>query len=300
MAELVEDVISVFGDRINNLSWMSKRTRLLAKEKLKAMGTKIGCPVKFKEYMGLAISSDDFVGNVMRSQQFEMLRQIHRVAEPVDKNEWSMTPPTVNAYYSQEKVEIAFPAGILQPPFFDVGMDPAVNYGAIAGVIGHELTHGFDDQGRKYDRSGNIRDWWIRSDGRAFKEKAKKVAKLYGKIEAMPGKFINGELTLGENIADMGGISIAFDALQKRLSRGKKIGKIDGFTQEQRFFIAWAQMWRSNTLPQDAQKRLISDPHSPNKYRAIIPAKMHPYFYVAFPPKDATKLDAKNKATSVW
>ncbi len=285
IAELVDDVISVFNERIGRLEWMSEKTRSLAREKLKATVTKIGAPKRFKRYLDLEILEDDFAGNVMRSQMFEMRRQILRAGKKVDKNEFSMTPPTVNAYYSQERVEIVFPAGILQPPFFDEFMDPAVNYGAIAGVIGHELTHGFDDQGRKYDKRGNINNWWGESDVKSFNALAQKVVDLYSSIEAMPGMFINGNLTLGENIADMGGISIAFDALMRKLerSKGKANAKINGFTPQQRFFISWAQIWRSNAREEELHKRILSDPHSPAKFRAIIPPKMHPYFDKAFP-----------------
>lgn len=301
IAELVEDVISVFNERISGLEWMSEKTRSLAKEKLKATVTKIGCPKRFKTYAGLDISKDDFAQNVMRSQMFEMRRQVLRAGKKVNKNEFSMTPPTVNAYYSQERVEIVFPAGILQPPFFDENMDPAVNYGAIAGVIGHELTHGFDDEGRKYDSKGNIRNWWDESDIKSFNLLAQKVVNLYGGIEAMPGMFINGRLTLGENIADMGGISIAFDALMRKLkrSKGKENATIDGFTPQQRFFISWAQIWRSSARDEELKKRLISDPHSPAKFRAIIPPKMHPYFEKAFP-RNGVKKSPKEERICIW
>jgi putative endopeptidase len=202
----------------------------------------------------------------------------------VDRTEWEMTPQTVNAYFNPALNEIVFPAGILQPPFFDLELDDAVNYGAIGVVIGHEITHGYDDQGRKYDAEGNLRDWWTEADGKEFDRRAQKVVEQYGSYEALPGKKVNGQLTLGENIADLGGTSIAFEALQRALAKDpSKRKSIDGFTPEQRFFLSLAQLWRVNWREAELQRRLVVDPHSPGQFRGIGPHVNLPEFYAAWP-----------------
>jgi putative endopeptidase len=229
------------------------------------------------------IRRDDFLGNVQRAEAFDSHRQIVRVGKPVDRSEWRMTPETVNAYFSPLQNEIVFPAGILQPPFFDVTMDDAVNYGGIGVVIGHEMTHGYDDQGRKYDAEGNLKDWWTDADAKAFEARAQKVVDEYNAFEALPGLHVNGKLTLGENIADFGGVSIAYEALQRALAKEpSKRKKVDGFTPEQRFFIAFAQIWRTNIREAEARRLITVDPHSPGQFRAIGALVNLPIFYKAF------------------
>ncbi len=285
--QLVGDLIGAFRERLMNLQWMSEPTRQKALAKLDKFSVKIGYPDKFRDYSGLVISDDDYVGNLRRSVAFELKRQTSRVGQSVDRKEWQMTPPTVNAYYEPTQNEIVFPAGILQPPFFDPTMDDAVNYGAIGAIIGHEITHGFDDQGRLYDGDGNLNSWWTDADTKAFDAKAHAVVQEYSKQEVLPGAFVNGELTLGENIADLGGVAIAYDALQKRLAQ-EPSGRVsvDGLTPEQRFFIAYAQAWRYNVRDAEARRRLTMDPHAPDKVRAVIPAESDPKFDSAFPPSN--------------
>ncbi|MEM0156944.1 MAG: M13 family metallopeptidase, partial [Thermoplasmataceae archaeon] len=298
MAELIADIISVFSDRLKNLTWMGDTTRELALKKFGKLRVKIGNPRKFRDYSAISIKPDDYLGNVRRSASFEMKRQMTRVGTGVDPDEWMMTPPTVNAYYSPPDNEIVFPAGILQPPYFDPEMDDAVNYGAVGAVISHEITHGFDDQGRKYDDVGNIRDWWTAEDSNRFEELAQKVVETYGALEALPGMKVNGRLTLGENIADLGGVSIAFEALQRHLKRHPdRSVTVDGFTPEQRFFLSWAQVWRENIRDDELRMRLTMDPHSPNRFRATVPAVNH----WAFPAAFGGKIDAAGSGgLQVW
>lgn len=284
MSIMVEDIKAVFRDRLKTLPWMTEETRIKALAKFERFRTKIGHPDKFRDYSSIKIVEDDYCGNAGRSGEFEVRREMDRVGKDVDRDEWYMSPPTVNAYFSAPDNEIVFPAGILQPPFFDVSADVAVNYGAIGCVISHEITHGYDDQGRRYDEKGNLRDWWNKDDERNFLEKAQDVVKQYSAKEALPGLHVNGELTLGENIADFGGVSIAYEALQRRLQREPELRKtIDGFTPEQRFFISWAQVWKENIREQQARMYVTMDPHSPNKLRATLPVYNHPDFEKAFP-----------------
>ncbi|MDG7011356.1 MAG: M13 family metallopeptidase [Nitrososphaerota archaeon] len=285
-AELVQNLSDVFEGRLRALPWMTESTRAEALEKFRRFRVKIGHPPKFRDYSSIRVEQDDFAGNARRAAAFEFARQAARVGAPVDRDEWFMTPPTVNAYFSPETNEIVFPAGILQPPFFDHRADDAVNYGGIGAVIGHEITHGYDDQGRQYDSKGTLRDWWTKDDERAFNKRADGVVKAYGAQEVLPGLKLNGKLTLGENIADLGGLSIAYEALQRQLEKGggarKKIG---GLTPEQRFFVSWGQIWRMTIAKQEARRLVTIDPHSPGKFRAVIPATNNPAFDEAFPPK---------------
>jgi putative endopeptidase len=285
-AELVRNLSEVFEGRLKTLPWMTEATRAEALEKFKRFRVKIGHPAKFRDYSSVRVEADDFAGNVRRSAAFEFARQAARVGGPVDREEWFMTPPTVNAYYSGENNEIVFPAGILQPPFFDHRADDAVNYGGIGAVIGHEITHGYDDQGRQYDSRGNLRDWWTKEDERAFNRRAAGVVRAYGAQQILPGVRVNGKLTLGENIADLGGVKIAYDALQRQLAgtpaRRKKAG---GLTPEQRFFVSWGQIWREAVSKEESRRLATIDPHSPGKFRAVLPAMNHPAFYEAFPPR---------------
>lgn len=283
MAQLVSDIKSVFEDRLHRLEWMTPATREKALAKFARFTNKVGHPEKFRDYSSVAIKRDDLIGNVQRAALFEARRVLARVGKPVDRTEWFMTPQTVNAYFNPFQNEIVFPAGILQPPFFDMNADDAINYGAIGVVIGHEITHGYDDQGRKFDADGNLNDWWTEADAKAFEARAKKLVDQYSAYEALPGLRLNGELTLGENIADLGGTSIAYEALQRALDRDPaKRKKIDGFTPEQRFFLALAQLWRTNTKEAELRRRVTVDPHSPGRFRAYGPHVNFQEFFDAF------------------
>ena len=299
---MIGDIVSVFKKRLETASWMSDSTRKLALEKLEKMNIKIGYPDKFKDYSGLVIKPDDYAGNIRRSIEFEFYCNAAKIGKPVDKTEWHMSPPTVNAYYSPVLNEIVFPAGIFQPPFFDSKIDIAVNYRKCGAVFGHELSHGFDDKGRLYDADGNLSSWWASDDEKEFKARAEIVAKLYGSQEALPNAFVNGELTLGENLADFGGVSVAYEALQARLNSDPILRKpIDGFTQEQRFFIAYAQTWIEIMTKEELTDRLLNDPHSPGKFRATLPAVNHPKFDAAFPPKDGEGAGSvQDRKIGVW
>jgi putative endopeptidase len=266
MLALVGDVRAALGERLRRVDWMSDQTKQKAIEKLGKLNVKIGYPNKWRDYAKLRLRADDLYGNIERSQAFEWAFHLDRLNKPVDRDEWDMTPQTVNAYYDPTKNEIVFPAAILQPPFFDPSADPAVNYGAIGGVIGHEMTHGFDDQGRKSDGDGRLRDWWTKADGDRFDARAAGLAKQYSAFEPLPGVHVNGELTLGENIADLGGLLLALDAYHASL-HGQPAPLIDGLTGDQRVFLGWAQSWTSK-IREDAERRqLATDPHSPELYR---------------------------------
>jgi len=283
MNELVENLKVVFRDRLKKLAWMSEPTRVKALAKFERFTQKIGHPDKFRDYSTVEIRPDDFLGNIERADAFETKRTLNRIGQPVDKTEWGMTPETVNAYFNPLQNEIVFPAGILQPPFFDAEMDDAVNYGAIGVVIGHEMTHGYDDEGRKYDADGNLSDWWSEADAKAFEERAQKVVDQFNGYEPLPGLHVNGKLTLGENIADLGGTSIAFEALQRVLaSDPSKRKKIDGLTPEQRFFLSLSQIWRTNCRDAEMRRLVTVDPHSPGMFRAIGPHVNLQEFYDAF------------------
>ncbi len=280
--EMVENLREAFRERIKTRQWMSDATKSKALSKLDAFGVKIGYPDKWRDYTGLDIDRGSFVLNVMRADAFEFKRRLDKIGQPVDRTEWGMTPPTVNAYYSPTMNEIVFPAGILQPPFFDPEADDAVNYGGMGAVIGHEMTHGFDDQGSQFDAKGNLKDWWLPEDKISFKARTLLVEKEYDAFAPIDSLHVNGKLTLGENIADLGGLTIAFEAL-KRSEQGKAATeKIDGFTLAQRFFLAWAQMWRNNYRPEELRRRLIIDPHSPGEYRTIGPLENMQEFFDAF------------------
>ncbi|MGA2244736.1 MAG: M13 family metallopeptidase [Verrucomicrobiota bacterium] len=283
MNELVENLKSVFRGRLAKVSWMTDATRAKALAKFAKFTQKIGYPSKFRDYSSIELRRDDLIGNVRRAAQFDSHREIVRIGKPVDRTEWGMTPETVNAYFSPEKNEIVFPAGILQPPFFDLKMDDAVNYGAIGVVIGHEMTHGYDDEGRKFDAEGNLNDWWTPDDAKAFEARAQLVVDEYSAFEVLPGVHVNGKLTLGENLADLGGVHIAYEALERDLAKYPAKRKIiDGFTPEQRFFISFAQIWRTNVRDAEAQRLVTVDPHSPGRFRAYGPLLNVQEFYDAF------------------
>jgi putative endopeptidase len=266
MLDLVKDLEKALGERIKKLDWMSEATKQKALAKLAKLNVKIGYPDKWRDYSKLVQTPDDLYGNSERGMHFEWRRQVDRLDKPVDRAEWDMTPQTVNAYYDPTKNEIVFPAAILAPPFFDPKADPAVNYGAIGGVIGHEMTHGFDDQGRKYDGTGKLTDWWTKDDAKRFDERAKRLVDQYNGFEPLPGAHVQGALTLGENIADLGGMLLGYDAYHASLN-GKPAPVIDGLTGDQRVFLGWAQVWKSKIRPDALRQRMATDPHSPDMLR---------------------------------
>ncbi len=280
---LVNDIKATFKERLEKNPWMGKETKEKALLKFSKFHAKIGYTEHFKDYSSIEIKPDDYIGNVERAASFELNRQLKRIGTNVDRTEWYMTPPTVNAYFNPMGNEIVFPAGIMQPPFFDPAMDDAVNYGGIGGVISHEITHGYDDQGSHFDENGNMANWWTDEDKKRFDEMAEKVVKLYSSMEILPGVNVNGKLTLGENIADLGAVFIAYEALQKRLrAEPDKNIKIDGLTPEERFFISWGQVWRTKIRDNEARRLATIDPHSPGFVRSELPPWNHPDFCKTF------------------
>jgi putative endopeptidase len=286
---LVTKLIDAYRSSINGLDWMSDSTKAEARDKLSKLNVKIGYPKKWKDYSKLRVARDDLVGNEVRASQVEYQRTLDRLGKPVDRDEWFTTPQTVNAYYQPTRNDITFPAAILQPPFFDVNADDAVNYGGIGAVIGHEISHAFDDQGRKFDGTGNLRDWWTPQDVQRFTTKATALAAQYSAYEPLPGEHINGELTLGENIADLSGLTVAMRAYRLSLG-GRPAAVMDGFTGEQRFFLGWAQVWRGKTRDQELRVELLSDPHSPDEFRADGVVSNLAEYYTAFGVKQGDKL----------
>lgn len=266
MTALVANLQSALGERIKNLTWMSEETKAKALEKLSTIYVKVGYPNKWRDYSGLEIKDDSYWGNIERSNEFDYNYMIADAGKPVDRDRWFMTPQTVNAYYNPTTNEICFPAGILQYPFFDMNADDAFNYGAIGVVIGHEMTHGFDDQGRQYDKEGNLADWWTEADAVNFEAGTQKLVNHFDSIEVLPGLFANGKLTLGENIADHGGLQVAYTAF-KEATAGKELPVIDGFTPEQRFFLAYANVWAGNIRDEQIRVQTKSDPHSLGRWR---------------------------------
>ncbi len=300
MLALVKNVQETFADRIQRLDWMSDSTKKQALVKLHAIVNKIGFPDKWETYPGVVINKDNLYGNMESIAQFRYNKMVNKMGQPVDKTEWGMTPPTINAYYSPSNNEIAFPAGILQFPFFDFGADDAVNYGGAAAVIGHELTHGFDDQGRQYAADGNLHDWWTESDATKFTALAQKVVNQYNGYTVNDSIHVNGKLTLGENLADLGGLNIAYEAF-KKTPQGKSDKKIDGFTPDQRFFLSWAQVWSANILPEAAAQRILTDSHSPSMYRTNGPLTNMDSWYKAFDVKPGDKMyKPENERIKIW
>jgi putative endopeptidase len=289
MLDLVNNLQKTYGDRIMRLDWMSDATKQKAMGKLNTFIKKIGYPDKWKDYSKLDVVGNDFVKNVIASSAFEYNYNISRLGKPVDKTEWGMTPPTVNAYYNPAFNEIVFPAGILQYPFFSDQADDALNYGGIGGVIGHEMTHGFDDQGSQYDADGNLKNWWTPEDATKFKQKTGMVISQFNSYTVLDSVHVNGELTLGENLADLGGLAIAYEAF-KKTKQGQSNEKIDGFTPDQRFFLSWAQVWRAATRDEEMFNRIKTDPHSPNLWRCNGPLSNMPEFYAAFNVKQGDKM----------
>ncbi|HSP79176.1 MAG TPA: M13 family metallopeptidase [Myxococcaceae bacterium] len=285
MQELVANLRTAFEQGIDQLEWMSPETKAQAKSKLAKFTVKIGYPEKWRDYSAVTIQKDDLVGNLRRALEFEFRRGIDRLGKPIDRAEWGMTPQTVNAYYSSTMNEIVFPAAILQPPFFDPEADDAVNYGAIGGVIGHEISHGFDDQGSRSDGDGNLRDWWTAGDKAAFQERTSMLAGQYDAFSPLEGMNVNGKLTLGENIGDLSGLTVAHKAYRLSLA-GKESPVIEGFTGDQRFFLGWAQIWRTLNRDDALRQMLLTDPHSPGEYRVNGVVRNMPEFYSAFGVKE--------------
>jgi putative endopeptidase len=281
MLELVDNLLKAFDSSIDTLEWMSPQTRAEARKKLGKITVKIGYPDTWRDYGALEVRRDDLMGNLLRAAEFNHNRLVKRAGGPVDKGEWLMTPQTVNAYYNPSTNEITFPAAILRWPFFDAGIDDAVNYGGIGSVIGHEISHGFDDSGRQFDGDGNLRDWWTAEDGDKFKARAGMLVKQFGGYTVLDNRPLNGELTLGENIGDLSGMAVAFKAYKISLA-GKEAPVLDGFTGEQRFFLGWAQVWRRKYRDEELLKRLSTDPHSPSEFRANGPTSNIDAFYDAF------------------
>lgn len=300
MDALVQNLIQAYDQSISQLDWMSPETKVQAKKKLSSLSIKVGYPKQWRDYSALHIKDGDLIGNVIRASEFEHQDDLDKLGKPVDRDEWFMTPQTVNAYYNPSSNEIVFPAAILQPPFFNIDADDAVNYGGIGSVIGHEISHGFDDQGSQFDELGNMRNWWTAQDHKRFKAKTQALVAQYNAYEPIAGYHVNGELTLGENIADNSGLSIAYKAYQISLA-GKPAPVIEGRTGEQRFYMGWAQVWRAKTREAQAIVYLKTDPHSPDKVRANGALVNQAPFYDAFKIKEGDKMYlAPEKRVSIW
>ena len=300
MEALVGNLLKAYAQSIDTLDWMSPETRREARAKLAKFTPKIGYPKKWRDYSSLTIAADDLVGNAQRAAAFEHQRQINKLGKPIDRDEWGMTPQTVNAYYNPELNEIVFPAAILQPPFFNANADDAVNYGGIGGVIGHEISHGFDDQGSQYDGDGNLRDWWTQQDHEKFAAKTQALIAQYSAQEPLPGYHVNGALTLGENIADNSGLAIAYKAYQLSLN-GQPAPVLDGLTGDQRLFMGWSTVWRGKSREPEAIKRIKTDFHSPAEVRGVQPLENQPAFFTAFDIKAGDKLfNPPEKRIIIW
>ncbi len=300
MQELVANLRAALSERIDTLEWMTPETKSRAHEKLATFVPKIGYPEVWKDYSTLQIRRGDLMGNVRRAAEWHWQYQVARLDKPVDRMEWQMTPQTINAYYNPLNNEIVFPAAILQPPFFDPNADPAVNYGAIGAVIGHEIGHGFDDQGRKFGPDGSLKDWWTPKDAEVFKERVARLIKQYSSYEALPGLKVNGANTIGENIGDLGGLNMAYHAYQLSL-KGKPAPVIDGLTGDQRFFLSWAQVWRAKYRDGALREQVMSDPHSPAIFRVNGPLPNIDAWYAAFHVQPGDKLYIKPEdRVSIW
>ena len=300
MDTLVRNLREAYRVGIDSLEWMAPETKAQAKEKLSQFTVKIAYPDKWRDYSSLEIKRDDLLGNVLRARDYEFRDMVEQLGKPVDRTRWAMTPQTVNAYYNATSNEIVFPAAILQPPFFDPNADDAVNYGAIGAVIGHEIGHGFDDQGRKSDGAGNLRDWWTAADAKAFDERAAKLGAQVDLLSPFEGAHVNGKLTMGENIGDLSGLAQAYRAYRLSLG-GKEAPVIGGFTGDQRFFLGFAQIWRANQREAAMRQQLLSDPHSPGQYRAFVPLTNSDAFHRAFDVKPGDKMyRAPEDRVRIW
>ncbi len=299
--ELIENLRAAYIDRVKQLDWMSAETKQKAIEKLKAFTYKIGYPDKWKDYSNVDIVPNSVAHNIMAVGKWQAEDNLSKLGKPVDKTEWGMTPQTVNAYYNPVNNEVVFPAGILQPPFYDPNGDVAINYGAIGGVIGHEFSHGFDDSGSKYDKDGNLNNWWTKEDREKFDAKTKIVVDQFDKYEPLPDVFVQGKLTLGENIADLGGLTLGYYALQKYYKKNGGRKNIAGFTPEQRFYLGWAQVWASNTRPEYVKQQVTTDPHSPSQYRVNGPMSNLEEFWNAWNVKPGDKMyRGDNLQAKIW
>ena len=298
ITSLVDGLENSMGQDIATLPWMTDETKAAAQAKLKAITNNVGYPKKWRDYSKVTVKPDDFVGNMLRAAEAMYSQRIEKIGQPTDKNEWTMTTPTVNAYYSPQNNSINFPAGILQVPFFDAKRDMAVNYGGVGAVIGHEMTHGFDDQGRKFDGDGNLRDWWTAKDGAEFEKRASCIAGEYSGFTSVDDVKLNGRLTLGENTADNGGVRVAYMALEDAMKE-KKLPALDGFTPEQRLFLGFAQVWCESMSPQELRQRAMTDPHSPGRFRVNGTLQNMPEFQKAFSCKPGQPMVSPN-ACRVW
>jgi putative endopeptidase len=298
--DMVHNLEAALGDRIQTLDWMGPDTKTRALGKLHAFEEKIGYPNTWRDYAGVTVSRTDLVANRLASARYETRRNLNRIGKPVERGEWFMTAPTVNAFYSSSLNSINFPAGILQPPFFDPSWDDATNYGGIGAVIGHEMTHGFDDRGRQFDAKGNLTDWWLPEDVARYKERSDKVAAQYSGYTVLDTLHLNGRLTLGENTADLGGVAVAYHALEKALAK-KPQGKIDGFTPQQRFFLAYARVWASKQRPAAMRTQVHTNPHSPAMWRVNGPLSNLPEFQQAFGCKEGDPMvRAADVRARIW
>lgn len=303
--EMVNNIKIAFGERIKNLDWMSDSTKQMALKKLSTFTVKIGYPDNWRSFADLAVEKDknttSYYLNAKNAARFEVRRQINKLRKPVDRSEWEMTPQTVNAYYNPPFNEIVFPAGILQPPFYNYKVDEAVNYGGIGAVIGHEISHGFDDQGSQFDAEGNLKNWWTKKDLERFKAKGAALAGQFDKYEPLKGVFVQGKFTLGENIGDLGGLTAAYYGLEHYLKQKGRPGKIDGLTPEQRFFISWATIWRIKYKDETLRTQVLTDPHSPGMFRANGPLSNFTPFYEAFDIKEGGKMYRKEAdRVKIW
>lgn len=299
MNELIDNLFSAFRERLDSLEWMTDETKVQALAKLATFKRKVGYPDKLRGYEGLRIERGSYADNVRRASELEIRRDLEDIGKPVDRSRWGMTPPTVNAYYSPLLNEIVFPAGILQSPFFDSEADDAINYGAIGAVIGHEITHGFDDQGSRFDAAGNFKSWWSEDDRVKFDERATCVSSQFSKYEVQPGVFMDGKLTLGENIADLGGLTVAYDAFKKSLEGKEEPAAFDGFTAEQRFFLGWAQVWAVKATKEFEQLQVTTDSHAIARWRVNGPMSNMPQFAKAYGCK-AKQPMVREKACLIW
>lgn len=300
MIQLVKNLQTALGERIRNLEWMGDSTKIKAIEKLNSFYVKVGYPDKWRDYTGLNIEKDSYWANVKRATEFELDYMLSKAGKPVDRDEWGMTPQTVNAYYNPTTNEICFPAGILQYPFFDMNADDAFNYGAIGVVIGHEMTHGFDDQGRQFDKDGNLKDWWTAEDAKRFEERAQVMVNFFDSIQVLPGLNANGSLTLGENIADHGGLQVSFQAF-KNATKDAPLPVKDGFTPEQRFFLSYAGVWAGNIRDEQIRLQTKSDPHSLGRWRVNGALPQIGAWYDAFGIKEGDPMYlAPEKRVSIW
>lgn len=302
---MIRNVIQAYKVRINNLRWMSAATKVKAIEKLDKLIIKIGYPDQWKDYGTLRITGTadggSYFENMKNIAQWTFNNDVKKLGKPVDKTEWFMSPQTVNAYYNPAYNEIVFPAAILQPPYYDYRVDEALNYGAVGAVIGHEISHGFDDSGSRYNAEGNLVDWWTEDDLKQFTALGTALADQYSALEPYPGVHVDGKFTLGENIGDLGGVNAAYDGLQMYLKTNKNPGLIDGFTPEQRFFISWATVWRSKAREEAVKTQVKTDPHSPDNYRGYVPLQNVDAFYKAFDVKEGDKMYlAPEKRVKIW